>query len=182
VSGFTASNWNSQAIIQVLTTAAQVGLVVATDGSGAGALLEGDLINETLTALFGLVKREGSPSSHHQDMFVAWDTANSSSIQLLPNQTHLFELNTQAKVYGRGYGGDSKSWAGVDSSAYLAAVTRNYVCSAGVSAPTPRAYWFWATSGTPHSSTTIQNLVRNYVQTELGVLPNNVNQQVGQFP
>ncbi|WP_395788854.1 hypothetical protein [Aquimonas sp.] len=182
VSGFTATNWNSAAIIQVLTTAAQVGLTVANDGSAAGALLEGNLVNETITALFGLIKREGNQSSHHQDMFVAWDTANTAPISLVPNQTHLFELDTMAKVYGRGYGGDSHSWGNVDSSAYLAAVTRNYVCSAGTSAPTPRAHWFWATSGTPHSSTTIQNLVRNYVQVELGVLPTNVSQQVGQFP
>lgn len=182
VSGFTASNWNSQAIIQVLTTAAQVGLVVATDGSAAGALLEGNLVNDTITALFGLVKREGSPSSHHQDMFVAWDTANTAPITLLPNQTHLFELDTLAKVYGRGYGGDSKSWANVDSSAYLAAVTRNYQCGFGTQAPSPRAHWFWATAGAPHSSTTLQNLVGSYVQTELGVWPGNVSQQVGQFP
>ncbi|SDD46867.1 hypothetical protein [Aquimonas voraii] len=182
VSGFTASNWNSQAIIQVLTTAAQVGLVVATDGSAAGALLEGNLVNDTITALFGLVKREGGPSSHHQDMHAAWDTANSSPIALLPNQTHLFELDTLAKVYGRGYGGDSKTWANVDSSAYLTAVTRNYTCGFGTQAPTPRAYWFWSTPGAPHSSSTLQNLVGSYVQTELGVWPSNVTQQVGQFP
>ncbi len=182
VSGFTSSNWNSQAIIQVLTTAAQVGLVVATDGSAAGALLEGNLVNDTITALFGLVKREGNQSSHHQDMYVAWDTANTAPITLLPNQTHLFELNTLAKVYGRGYGGDSKSWANVDSSAYLTAVTRNYQCGLGTQAPTPRAHWFWATAGAPHSSTTLRNLVGNYVQTELGVWPTNVSQQVGQFP
>lgn len=182
VSGFTSSNWSSQAIIQVLTTAAQVGLVVATDGSAAGTLLEGDLVNDTITALFGLVKREGSPSSHHQDMHAAFDTANSAPIALLPNQTHLFELDTLAKVYGRGYGGDSHSWANVDSSAYLTAVTRNYQCSFGTQAPTPRAYWFWSTAGAPYSSTTLQNLVGSYVQTELGVWPSNVSQQVGQFP
>lgn len=182
VSGFTATNWNSQAIIQVLTTAAQVGLVVATDGSAAGTLLEGDLVNDTITALFGLVKREGNQSSHHQDMFVAWDTANSAPIALLPNQTHLFELDTLAKVYGRGYGGDSKSWANVDSSAYLTAVTRNYQCGFGTQAPSPRAHWFWATAGAPHSTVTLQNLVGNYVQTELGAWPTNVSQQVGQFP
>jgi hypothetical protein len=182
VSGFTSSNWSSQAIIQVLTTAAQVGLVVATDGSAAGTLLEGDLVNDTITALFGLVKREGSPSSHHQDMHAAFDTANTAPIALLPNQTHLFELDTLAKVYGRGYGGDSHSWANVDSSAYLTAVTRNYQCGAGTQAPTPRAYWFWSTAGAPYSSTTLQNLVGSYVQTELGVWPSNVSQQVGQFP
>jgi hypothetical protein len=175
------------AFIHELTTAAQVGLTVANDGSAAGTLLEANLVNETITALFGLVKREGNQSSHHQDMFVAWDTANTAPISLVPNQTHLFELDTMAKVYGRGYGGDSHSWGNVDSSAYLAAVTRNYVCSIGTRAPTPRAHRFWATSGTPHgstphSSTTIQNLVRNYVQVELGVLPPNVSQKVGQYP
>lgn len=182
VSGYTSSNWSSQAIIQVLTTAAQVGLTIASDGSTAGNLLEGNLVNDTITALFGLVKREGGPGSHHQDMFVAWDTANSSPITLLPNQTHLFELNTLAKVYGRGYGGDSKSWANVDSSAYLTAVARNYQCGLLTQAPSPRAYWFWATAGAPHSSATLQNLVGNYVQTELGVWPATVSQQVGQFP
>lgn len=182
VSGYTSSNWQSQALIQVLSTIAQVGLTVAMDGSSAASLLQGNLVNDTITALFGLIKREGNQGSRQQDMYVAWDTAGSSPITLLPNQTHLFQLETFSKVYGRGYGGDSESWGNIDSAAWFAAVARNYQCAAHVSAPAPRAWWFWATSGAPLSATTLQNLVRNYVHVELGALPSNTHQALGQFP
>ncbi|MCG6116957.1 MAG: hypothetical protein MEQ07_02020 [Aquimonas sp.] len=182
VSGFTSSNWQSQALIQVLTTAAQVGLTMAMDGSSAASLLQGNLVNDTITALFGLIKREGSQGTRQQDMYASWDTAGSAPIALLPNQTHLFQLETFSKVYGRGYGGDSESWANIDSAAWFAAVARNYQCPAHVQAPSPRAWWFWSTSGAPMSPVTLQNLVRNYVTAELGTMPSNVSQPIAHFP
>ncbi|MEM9597123.1 MAG: hypothetical protein AAGD06_22815 [Acidobacteriota bacterium] len=182
VSGHTKTNWNSEAVIDVLVNGAQIALILAGDETSVGDLLEDDLVNETLTGIMGLITREGDESEHQQDMYAAFDTAGTAPFPLSPNVTHLFTLDTTAKVYGRGYGGSSTSWATVNSSNFLVAVGRNYQCSDGTTAPTPRAHWQWATGGGPHSSTTLRNLVADWVFTEIGAYPPNTSSGVGQFP
>lgn len=183
VAGDVKTGWNAAAGLQILQTVAQVALVIAGDGTSAASLLEGNLLDETYNAIIGLIEREGTEGSKQVDMQVAYDTAGSAPFTLLPNTTLAFDLDTVSDLYSRGYGGTSQSWGNIDSSFHMVGVARNYQCAAGVTAPTPRAFWLWSGSNNaPQSATTLGNLVANWVAAELGAWPTNASQQRAQFP
>lgn len=183
VAGDVKTNWSAENGLTLLQTVAQVGMVLATDGSSAASLLEGNLLDETYNAIIGLIKREGSEGSKQVDMHVAYDTVNTAPFSLLPNTTLAFNLDTGSEIYSRGYGGTSEGWGNIDSSHYMAGVARNYQCAPNVAAPAPQSFWLWSGGpNAPQSSTTLQNLVRNWVSVELGTTPPNTNQQRGAYP
>ncbi|MEM7351923.1 MAG: hypothetical protein AAF657_14080 [Acidobacteriota bacterium] len=182
VSGDVKTGWSSEAALQIITGAAGIAAIVAGDGTSIGDLLEGDLITNTVNGIIGLITREGEESEHSQDMYVAFDTAGTAPLPLLPNTSHLFRLDTMSHIYNRGYGKESKGWANVDSSHFITAVARNYQCATDVTAPTPQAFWFYDGAGTPHTNNTLRNLVGNFVATEMGIYPSGLNNREGQYP
>jgi hypothetical protein len=183
VSGQYQSGWNASAIANILYVAGQVALAVATDGSSAATLLSQDMVNTTVNGIAGLITHSGSPGSRQRDMMVAWDNSVSTPILLLPNQTHLFELKANSKIYSRGYGGRSETWGNIDSADYFVGVGRNYQCASNVFPPVARAHWIYGGTGnSPYSTATMQNFVGTFSQTELGVYPPNLATIPGQFP
>lgn len=183
VAGDYKTSWNAEAGLTLLQTVATVAVTVATNGTTAASLLEGNLLDDTYNAIIGLIKKEGSTGSKQVDMQIAFDTAGSAPFILVPNQTLAFDLDTVSDIYSRGYGGESKGWGDIWSSFYMTGVARNYQCAAGVQAPTPQAFWLWsAASNAPQSPTTVQNLVRNWITVEYGAAPSGTSANVGQYP
>ncbi|MCH9648446.1 MAG: hypothetical protein K0U98_09415 [Deltaproteobacteria bacterium] len=177
VSGDFKTEWDSEAVIEVLLAGTELAIVIGT--YGASAALSDDLGDRLLNGIVGLVKREGETGNNTEDMKVLFDTAQSVPFALTPNITHLFQLEAESKIYARGYGPLSVHEAQIQSSKYIAAVARNFQCSGGATAPKPGACWHWASGGAPHSSATLQNLVRDFIYPELGAVPTGLSSTRG---
>lgn len=183
VSGQYQSGWNSGAVADLLFVAGQVTLAIATDGTTAATLLTQDMVDSAVNGVAGLISHSGSTGNLSRDMMVAWDNSLTAPIVLLPNETHLFELEASSKIYGRGYGGRSETWGNIDSADYLVGVGRNYRCAVNVVPPVNRAYWSYGrSSNAPYSAGTMMNFIGTFTQTELGVYPTNLSSAPGQFP
>ena len=183
VSGQYQSGWNASAVANLLYVAGQVVLAVATDGTSAASLLSNDMINTTVNGVAGLITHSGSTGNRQRDMMVAWDNSAGTPIVLNPNETHIFEMKSNSKIYSRGYGGKSETWGNIDSADYIVGVGRNYQCASNVYPPVARAHWIYGnTSNSPYNTPTLQNFVGTFAQTELGIYPPNVSSIPGQFP
>lgn len=183
VSGDTKTGWSAQSALQILSAAAQIGVAVAADGTTAASLLEGDLLADTFNAVVGLITRQGSETSNASQMKIAWDTAGSSALNILPNRTYRFELDSESMFLSNGYGGDSKTWGRVDSSHLFAGVMGNIQCQAGTFAPDPSSFWFYRSGAeAPNNMTTLSTQAGNWIQTHLGVRPGNIGSPLGQYP
>ncbi len=183
VSGNTRLAWNSQAVSTLLQSVfGVINLIVGDQGSALAGILEGNLIDDTVTSIAALIEREGSPGSHAVDMLVSHDTTRGISHELRANQTHVFEMTAYAEVYGEGHGDKSESWGEVDSAYGFAAVVRDYQCPFPTQAPNPGAYWSWAsTPKAPISATTLADNIADWIQVELGVRPTNTSVQEGEL-
>lgn len=183
VSGEFQSSWNAEAAANLLYSVVQIGLTVAGDGTALAGDLSADLVNTAITSGAALITHSGSQGSRSRDMMAAYDNSVGTPIVLLANQTHLFELKAYSKIYGRGYGGRSESWANLDSAFYMVGVGRNYSCAANVTAPVARAHWEHArSSDAPYTTSTMQNFIGTFAETELGVYPANTASSPGQYP
>lgn len=183
VAGDYKTNWDAESGLTLLQTVATVAVAVATDGTTAASLLEGNLLSDTYNAIIGLIKKEGSTGDKSVDMQIAYDTAGSAPFALMPNTTLAFDLDTASEMYGRGYGGYSEGWGNIDSSFYMVGVARNYSCEPGTASPSPQAFWLWSRAGqAPQSSATLQNLIKNWVHVELGTEPTGMSDQLGHYP
>ncbi len=184
VAGNVSTGWNAGAGLTLLQSGAQVVLNVVDANTPLSNLLEGDLLDETYNGILGLIERQGSEGSLQKEMSIAFDTSNGSApFSLPPNTTLAFDLDTTSDFYSRGYGGTSESWGSIDSSHYVAAVARNYVCPTGTSYDGAKAFWVWSgSSNAPHSSSTLQSLVKNWITVELGTVPSGTASNQGEYP
>lgn len=131
----------------------------------------------------GFILKEKEQGSYEHVLRALWENP-SQPLTLLPEQTHLFRINASSRVYGQGYGGESESWARIDSAAFLVGVARNFSCLPIADGPPARAYWNYGRSAdAPYGSGDLQQRIQTFAGPLLGVTVPNVGSDVpGHYP
>jgi|GEM_PF-5137892 len=174
VAGVVNMEWDADSLSNLLGGFGDILQIVTGDGGTAFDLLGGNLIDDIIQGIFGLIVWEGQPSDTQQEWYASYDTARSGAIPLLPNVTHAFELATQSETRGNGRGWRSESEASIASYDYFVTALRNFQCKGSVAPPPVQACWSYASSDHPLSIADIEGLIDAWVTTELGVSPANI--------
>lgn len=137
-----------------------------------------ELLNPAAGGKAGLIIKDQEQGSYEHAMRALWENP-SQPMALLPDQTHLFRINTSSRVYGQGYGGHSDSWAEIDSAAFLVSVVRNFSCHPIADGPPARAYWNYGRApASPYSSAELQERIQSFAGSLLGVTVPNIGSAV----
>lgn len=142
-----------------------------------------ELLNPAAGGKAGLIVKDREQGSYEHAMRAVWENP-SQPIALLPDQTHLFRINTSSRVYGQGYGGHSDSWAKIDSAAFLVSVVRNFSCHPIADGPPARAFWNYGRGpDAPYSPADLQERIQSFAGPLLGATVPNIGSAVpNHFP
>lgn len=174
------TTYNAEAFLNLVKNAVQITAAVlsADEGTVAAGNIEGDLMDETIANLLGLIERDGVQGTNVVNMRGVYDTADSSPFQINPNDVYRFAMTSVGAVDMSGFGPYTKSWTDYGSSGLMVYTANNFTCNANTVPPQEQGAWFYADVSGPNSESTLRNNAAAKISAELGV-PVNISANMG---
>ncbi|MCF6301167.1 MAG: hypothetical protein L3J52_08640, partial [Proteobacteria bacterium] len=162
------TTWNEDAFMSLLEGTLGIVTLIATDGASI-ADLEFNMLDKTVSGILGLISHSGNGSGVVNKTFYAnYDTATTAPILMESGKSYRIELSSLGRVFGRGWGAETWSWAKYNSSSWFVSAIKNYSCDEGVIPPGRAGFWSYSSEGGPHSNNTLAHNVNSFLYTELG--------------
>ncbi|MEJ6474172.1 hypothetical protein [Pseudoalteromonas piscicida] len=170
------TTWNLNSTIGVIKAA--LGITSAIVNGNPGSLLDGQLADDLITNLAGMITRSGNQAHVSTTMRARFDSSDVSPFLLQPNEVYHFTLDSKGRVQARGYGGYSDSHYEYGSSGAVMYAANHFTCGSNVNAPAPTGLWFYSSQSGPDSNTSLGSDVENWLSVQLNK-PINASQHQG---